>query len=263
MIRIAIAEDQQMLLSALASLIQLEDDIEVVAQVSDGNKALEAIRALRPDICLLDIEMPGLDGLDVAEAVRRENLDCKIMIVTTFSRPGYLQRATELKVDGYLLKDEPIEFLVEAIRKVHRGERVISPDLAAFLFAKEENPLSGSAAPGGGRKNDGPDCQHPLFDQRNGAQLFVVRDSEAGSPIPPSGREKGDGKRVDLSAVDTAFFPRHCHRSLAASHLGVDGYASFAAVIPKQRPGRPDHGSDREAPVSGTQIRPVFSNPSV
>jgi len=142
MIRIVIAEDQQMLLSALASLIQLEDDIEVVAQVPDGNKALEAIRALRPDICLLDIEMPGLGGLDVAEAVRRENLDCKIMIVTTFSRPGYLQRATELKVDGYLLKDEPIEFLVEAIRKVHRGERVISPDLAAFLFAKEENPLS-------------------------------------------------------------------------------------------------------------------------
>ena len=142
MIRIAIAEDQQMLLSALASLIQLEDDIEVVAQVSDGNKALEAIRALRPDICLLDIEMPGLGGREVAEAVKREGLGCRIVIVTTFSRPGYLQRATELKVDGYLLKDEPIEFLVEAIRKVHRGERVISPDLAAFLFAKEENPLS-------------------------------------------------------------------------------------------------------------------------
>lgn len=142
MIRIVIAEDQQMLLSALASLIQLEDDIEVAAQVTDGRKALDAIRALKPDICLLDIEMPGMGGLDVAEAVRRERLGSKIMIVTTFSRTGYLQRAMELKVDAYLLKDEPIEFLVEAIRKVRRGERVVSPDLAALLFEKEENPLS-------------------------------------------------------------------------------------------------------------------------
>ena len=142
MIRVMIAEDQQMLLSALASLIQLEDDIEVVAQVTDGRKALDAIRKLAPDICLLDIEMPGMSGLEVAEAVRREQLGCRIMIVTTFSRSGYLQRAIELKVEGYLLKDEPINFLVEAIRKVHRGERVISPDLTALLFAKEENPLS-------------------------------------------------------------------------------------------------------------------------
>mgnify|MGYP001352770822 FL=1 len=142
MIRIVIAEDQQMLLSALASLIRLEEDIEVAAQVTDGRKALDAIRTLKPDICLLDIEMPGLSGLDVAEAVRREGLGCRVIIVTTFSRSGYLQRAIELKVDGYLLKDEPIDFLVEAIRKVHRGERVISPDLTALLFAKEENPLS-------------------------------------------------------------------------------------------------------------------------
>lgn len=142
MIRIVIAEDQQMLLSALASLIQLEDDLKVVAQATDGRKALEAIRTHRPDVCLIDIEMPGMNGLDVAEAAKRENLGCKMMVVTTFSRPGYLQRAMELKVSGYLLKDEPIEFLVEAIRRVYRGERVVSPDLAAFLFDKEENPLS-------------------------------------------------------------------------------------------------------------------------
>lgn len=131
-----------MLLSALASLIQLEGDIEVAAQVSDGRQALDAIRTLQPDICLLDIEMPGLSGLDVAEAVRREGIGCRIMIVTTFSRSGYLQRAMELKVDGYLLKDEPIDFLVDAIRKIHQGRRVISPDLAAHLFATEDNPLS-------------------------------------------------------------------------------------------------------------------------
>jgi two-component system response regulator DesR len=142
MIRIVIAEDQQMLLSALASLISLEEDIEVAAQAADGRQALDAIRALRPDICLLDIEMPGMGGLDVVEAIRREGLGCRIVIVTTFSRSGYLQRAMELKVDGYLLKDEPIDFLVEAIRKVHRGQRVVSPDLAALLFEKEENPLS-------------------------------------------------------------------------------------------------------------------------
>mgnify|MGYP001178292660 CR=1 FL=1 len=142
MIRIVIAEDQQMLLSAMASLIRLEDDIEVVAQAADGRKALEAIRAHRPDICLIDIEMPGMNGLEVAETVRLERLPCKMMVVTTFSRPGYLQKAMELKVEGYLLKDEPIDFLLDAIRKVHRGGRVISPDLAALLFEQEENPLS-------------------------------------------------------------------------------------------------------------------------
>jgi two-component system response regulator DesR len=142
MIRIVIAEDQQMLLSAMASLIRLEDDIEVVAQAADGRKALEAIRTHRPDICLIDIEMPGMNGLEVAETVRRERLPCKMMVVTTFSRPGYLQKAMELKVEGYLLKDEPIDFLLDAIRKVHRGGRVISPDLAALLFEQEENPLS-------------------------------------------------------------------------------------------------------------------------
>lgn len=142
MIRIVIAEDQQMLLGALASLLQLEEDIEVVAQVADGAKALQAIKTCQPDICMLDIEMPVLSGLDVAAAVKQEGLPCKMMVVTTFARPGYLQRAMELKVDGYLLKDEPIEFLVEAIRRVYRGQRVISPELGAFLFEKEENPLT-------------------------------------------------------------------------------------------------------------------------
>lgn len=142
MIRIVIAEDQQMILGALASLLQLEEDIEVVAQVADGAEALEAIKANLPDICILDIEMPVMTGLEVAERVKKEGLPCKMMIVTTFARPGYLQRAIEAKIEGYLLKDEPIEFLVEAIRKVHRGQRIISPELAAFLLDKEENPLS-------------------------------------------------------------------------------------------------------------------------
>lgn len=142
MIRIVIAEDQHMLRGAFASLLQLEDDIEIVAQVSDGHEALSMIEACKPDLCLLDIEMPGLTGLEVAAAIRRGGLTCKIMIVTTFARPGYLQQAMSAAVDAYLLKDEPIEFLVEAIRKVMEGKRVVSPYLADSLFAHEDNPLT-------------------------------------------------------------------------------------------------------------------------
>ncbi|CAM4402352.1 response regulator transcription factor [Paenibacillus tarimensis] len=142
MIRIVIAEDQHMLRGAFASLLQLEDDIDIIAQVSDGGEALRMIEACNPDLCLLDIEMPGLTGLEVAAAVRRSGLPCKITIVTTFARPGYLQQAMDASVDAYLLKDEPIEFLIEAIRKVMQGGRVVSPYLAASLFTREANPLT-------------------------------------------------------------------------------------------------------------------------
>ncbi|EFU39670.1 two component transcriptional regulator, LuxR family protein [Paenibacillus vortex V453] len=142
MIRIIIAEDQKMLRGAFASLLRFEDDIEVVAEVPDGEQAWEAIRHHQPDICLLDIEMPGINGLELAENIRHAGLPCKIMIVTTFARPGYLQKAMNAQVEGYLLKDEPIDFLIEAIRRIMKGERVVSTDLAAALFMKGENPLS-------------------------------------------------------------------------------------------------------------------------
>jgi two-component system, NarL family, response regulator DesR len=142
MIRIVIAEDQQMLRGALTSLLQMEDDIEVVGQASDGRKALEVIDYQLPDVCLLDIEIPELTGLEVAEEIRKRELNCKIMIVTTFTRPGYLQQAIDLNVDGYLLKDEPIEFLVNAIRDVRKGGKVMSPELGKALFSREENPLT-------------------------------------------------------------------------------------------------------------------------
>lgn len=142
MIRIVIAEDQQMLRGALTSLLQLEEDVEVVAQVSNGKDALDAIKRHQPDICLLDIEIPMMTGLEVAEQIRRRQWPCKIMIVTTFARPGYLQKATDIQVDGYLLKDEPIDTLVDAIRKVTQGKKVISPELATALFHREENPLT-------------------------------------------------------------------------------------------------------------------------
>ncbi|MDR6224945.1 response regulator transcription factor [Desmospora profundinema] len=142
MIRIVIAEDQQMLRGALTSLLQLEEDIQVVAQASDGKDALDAIACHQPDVCILDIEIPVMTGLEVAEHIRRHQWPCRIMIVTTFARPGYLQKATDLQVEGYLLKDEPIETLVGAIRKVMNKEKVISPELMTALFHREENPLT-------------------------------------------------------------------------------------------------------------------------
>lgn len=142
MIRVVIAEDQKMLREALISLLSLEDDIEVIAEAEDGRAAWEAIVQFEPDICLLDIEMPSLTGLEIAEKMKQAGFSTKIIILTTFSRPGFLQKAMALKVEGYLLKDEPIDFLIESIRKVVRGERVVSTDLAAALFQSEKNPLT-------------------------------------------------------------------------------------------------------------------------
>ena len=142
MIRVVIAEDQQLLRGALISLLSLEDDIEVVAEAADGQATWEAIQQYQPDVCLLDIEIPLLTGLEIAEKLRQEGSTSKIIIVTTYARPGFLQKAMALKVEGYLLKDEPIDFLIDSIRKVMAGERIVSMDLAAALFLKEENPLT-------------------------------------------------------------------------------------------------------------------------
>lgn len=142
MIRIVIAEDQRMLRGALASLLDLEDDIEVVGQVGDGEEALALIARLEPDVCLMDIEMPAKSGLDVAEELKRRHLNCRVIILTTFGRPGYFERAVKAGVQGYLLKDEPSERLAAAIRNVMRGEREISPELAFAVIREEDNPLT-------------------------------------------------------------------------------------------------------------------------
>ncbi|MGG2080997.1 response regulator [Lysinibacillus pakistanensis] len=142
MIRILLAEDQQMLRGALTSLLSFEPDIEVIAEVSDGQKAWDYIQQELPDVCLLDIEMPNLSGLELAEKIKEAHLPCKVMIVTTFARPGYLQKAMDCEVHGYLLKDEPIDYLIATIRKIMQGEKVVSKDLAATLFMKEHNPLN-------------------------------------------------------------------------------------------------------------------------
>ena len=126
-IRVLLAEDQAMVRGALAGLLSLEPDIEVVAQVARGDEVLEAALAQRPDVALLDIEMPGADGLEAAAQLRGELPECKVLMLTTFGRPGYLRRAMEQGAAGFLLKDDPADELARAIRRAMRGERVVDP----------------------------------------------------------------------------------------------------------------------------------------
>ncbi|WP_242216989.1 response regulator transcription factor [Bacillus cereus group sp. BfR-BA-01380] len=141
MIRIIIAEDQRMLRGALGALLDLEDDIEVVGQAENGEEALKLIETLQPDISIMDIEMPIQSGLDVAETLRKQQSPCRVMILTTFARPGYFERAMKANVHGYLLKDSPSEDLAAAIRNVMNGKREISPELMFGLW-QEQNPLT-------------------------------------------------------------------------------------------------------------------------
>jgi len=142
MIRMVIAEDQALVLGALATLLGLESDIAIIARVGDGMAALDAVREHKPDILLSDIEMPQMTGLDVAEAIAREGLAARVLIVTTFGRAGYLRRAMDAGVRGYLLKDTPADALAAAIRKVASGGRAIAPELAELAWDAPANPLT-------------------------------------------------------------------------------------------------------------------------
>jgi two-component system response regulator DesR len=141
-VRVLLAEDQGMMRGALALLLGLEEDMEVVAQVSAGDKIVPEALVSRPDVALLDIELPGMSGLDAAAALREEVPDCRVLILTTFGRPGYLRRAMEAGAAGFLVKDGPVEDLAEAIRRVLRGETVIDPALAAAALSAGPSPLT-------------------------------------------------------------------------------------------------------------------------
>ncbi|MCX5399507.1 DNA-binding response regulator [Streptomyces sp. NBC_00102] len=141
-IRLLLAEDQSMVREALAALLGLEPDIEVVAQVARGDEVLDAARAHAVDVALLDIEMPGMTGIEAAGVLHRELPSVKIVVVTTFGRPGYLRRAMEAGADAFLVKDAPAAQLAAAVRKVIAGERVIDPALAAAALAEGANPLT-------------------------------------------------------------------------------------------------------------------------
>jgi two-component system response regulator DesR len=142
MIRVVIAEDQALVLGALAALLKLEPDLEVVGTAANGKEALDLCQRLRPDIVLTDVEMPQMTGLELAAQLGQQGLPCKVMIVTTFARSGYLRRALAAGVRGYLLKDAPADTLAEAIRLVHGGGRSIAPELALESWSGGQDPLS-------------------------------------------------------------------------------------------------------------------------
>jgi two-component system response regulator DesR len=143
MITVLLAEDQAMVRGALAALLDLEDDIKVVAQVERGDEVVPAALAARPDVALLDIEMPGGSGLSAAQALRQHLPSCRVMILTTFGRSGYLRQAMESGAVGFLLKDAPAAELAVSIRRVMAGERVVDPDLALSALSDGDNPLTG------------------------------------------------------------------------------------------------------------------------
>lgn len=140
-IRVVIAEDQRMVLGALAALLSLEDDIEVVAEATDGTAALALVRERQPDVLITDVEMPGMSGLDVAQLLQG-TVQTRVIVLTNFARAGYLRRALEAGVSGYVLKAQPASELAEAVRRVQRGLRVIDPQLAAESWNAEADPLT-------------------------------------------------------------------------------------------------------------------------
>ena len=141
-VRVLLAEDQAMVRGAIAALLALEEDIEIVAEASRGDEVLAHALESGPDVALLDVEMPGGDGLHAAAVLREKLPSCRVIILTTFGRAGYLKRAMENGAAGFLLKDAPSSELAKAIHKVMRGERVVDPDLAALALSAGDNPLT-------------------------------------------------------------------------------------------------------------------------
>lgn len=139
MIRIVLAEDQRMMLGALGSLLDLEEDMEVVGMAPNGQEAISLVEKLNPDICIMDIEMPLMSGLDAAERLKEH--PCKVIILTTFARSGYFERARAAGVSGYLLKDSPSEDLATSIRSIMAGRRIYAPELVDLAF-EADNPLT-------------------------------------------------------------------------------------------------------------------------
>lgn len=141
-IRLLLADDQALVRGALATLLDLENDLEVVAEVGRGDEVVEAAQRTRPDVALLDVEMPGLDGIEATRALRTAAPGVKVLIVTTFGRPGFLRRALQAGANGFVVKDTPARQLADAVRRVHSGLRVVDPALAADSLTVGESPLT-------------------------------------------------------------------------------------------------------------------------
>ncbi|GAB3787373.1 response regulator transcription factor [Nocardioides ungokensis] len=141
-IRLLLADDQALVRGALSALLGLEPDLEVVAEVGSGDEVVAAVLEHRPDVALLDVEMPGMDGITATAEVRRASPDTRVLIVTTFGRPGYLRRALQAGASGFVVKDTPAPQLADAVRRVHAGLRVVDPDLATDSLVAGESPLT-------------------------------------------------------------------------------------------------------------------------
>lgn len=141
-IRLVIVDDQAMLRGALAALLELEEDLTVVGVAADGDEAVQVVARTEPDVCLMDIQMPGMDGIAATRAVRAANPDTRVLIVTTFARPGYLRSALDAGASGFVVKDAPAEQLADAVRRVHAGMRVVDHALAEASLFDGANPLS-------------------------------------------------------------------------------------------------------------------------
>ncbi len=142
MIRLLLADDQALVRGALAALLSMESDLEVVAEVGRGDEVVDAAREHRPDVALLDVEMPGMDGIAATAALREALPDVRVLIVTTFGRPGYVRRGLQAGAGGFVVKDTPARELAEAVRRVHAGLRVIDPTLATDSMIAGESPLT-------------------------------------------------------------------------------------------------------------------------
>ncbi|PKQ34283.1 MAG: DNA-binding response regulator [Actinobacteria bacterium HGW-Actinobacteria-11] len=141
-IRLLIADDQALVRGALGALLDLEPDLDVIGMASEGADAVRLATELRPDVCLMDIQMPGMDGVEATRRIREASAGTRVLVVTTFARPGYLRSALDAGASGFIVKDTPAEQLAEAVRRVHAGLRVLDPVLAADSLFEGANPLS-------------------------------------------------------------------------------------------------------------------------
>ncbi len=141
-IRLVIVDDQAMLRGALAALLDLEPDLQVVGAAGDGEEALRVVAETAPDVCLMDIQMPGMDGIEATRGVRAASPGTRVLIVTTFARPGYLRAALDAGAGGFVVKDAPAEQLADAVRRIHSGLRVVDPALAEASLFEGANPLT-------------------------------------------------------------------------------------------------------------------------